>query len=162
MWRFVLLVIASALAFGAGVKVDEWRHGAAETKTVTRIVYVTAKQGDVNTQAAAKDAQVQTQIKYVTRTIIKEVPRVLPPETDARFPLSNGFVRLHDAAAQGRELPDVSQSPGGTDGQASAVAESAAAKTIVANYGECLADQQRLSAAQDWINAQAKAFDATK
>lgn len=160
MWKLLLLLGAAAFSFGAGWRIDEWRHGAAETKAVIRTVYVIKMQGDINTKIAAKDAEVQTQIRYVTRTIVKEIPSVLTPSVDLHFPLSNGFVRLHDAASLG--LPELSAATYGSDDQASTVAESEAASTIAQNYGKCRQDAERLSMLQDWIIDQSKAFNAKR
>ena len=68
-----------------------------------------------------------------------------------------GFVRLHDAAARGGDLSTASEGAGQSDDAPSGVALSAAAATIVANYGGCRADEQRLADLQRWLKAQGQA-----
>lgn len=75
----------------------------------------------------------------------REVPRYVPPSTDATYPLPVGFVRLHDAAATST-LPGA---PGDTDAQASTVTASAAAAVIADNYGTCNAIREQLNAILD-------------
>lgn len=158
MWRLSLVVALMATAFFAGWKVDGWRHAAADTKAAVRTVGITRQQGAVSTAAAARDAQVQTEIRYVTRTQIKEVPVYVTPEADARFPLPVGLVRLHDAAALGVDVADVPDPAGRPDDSASAVAASDLGGAIAGNYGECRADQARLIGLQGWVRDQAAAF----
>lgn len=160
MLRLLFLLALIGGGFGAGWTVQGWRHGAAETKAAVRTVYVTREQGAINTAAAAKDATAQAEIRYVTRTIVKEVPTYVSPATDARFPLPVGLVRVHDAAAIGIDPARLSDPAGLADDQASDVEASEAASAIAGNYGECRATATRLTELQDWVASQAMAFNA--
>ena len=75
----------------------------------------------------------------------------LRPAIDRGYPLSVGFVRLHDAAAIGRDLSAVPAPAGLADDATSPVKSSRLATVIVANYGECRADAERLTALQEWV-----------
>ncbi len=59
--------------------------------------------------------------------------------------LPSSFRVLHDAAATGSPLPEGGDS-GGVDG--AAVAPEIVARTVVANYGACRYDKERLAALQ--------------
>ncbi|THD80643.1 MAG: hypothetical protein E7812_07895 [Phenylobacterium sp.] len=119
-----------------------------------QVVQVTRAAGDVSTAAAARDAQAQTQIRYVTRTQIKETPTYVDAATDAAFGVPVGLVRVHDAAALGLDVSAVPDPAGRADGDASSVAASDLGRAIIANYGECRADQARLAELQDWLRKQ--------
>jgi hypothetical protein len=158
VWRLLLAGALLLAGFTAGWQVQAWRHGAAETKATAHTARVAVQQGAANTVAAAHDAQVQTDIRWRTRIQIKEVPVYVTAETDRRFPLPVGLVRLHDASALGLDLSAVPDPAGRADGEASAVAASDLGRVVAANYGECRADQARLTELQDWVDAQAKAL----
>lgn len=155
MWRLWLLVGVAGLSFAGGWTVRGWRCAAGETADAHRRVAVAEARGAASVAAAAADARAQTQVRTLTRTLIKEVPVHVGPETDARFGVPWGLVRLHDSAALGVELPTVPEASGWADGEVSPVAASDLGRTVVANYGECRADQARLSALQDWLRAAA-------
>ena len=127
---------------------------AAEKAAAAHVQAVQVQQASVTAQASQREDAAQVQIRTITRTILKEVPFALTPAVDRAFPLSVGFVRLHDAAALGVDpaiLPDPAGQP---DGAASPVAESSAAQVVVSNYGVCRSTAEQLTALQDWITAQ--------
>lgn len=94
-----MLVGASALAFAAGWRVDEWRHGAAEVKTITRTITVLQKQAQTSVAVATKVQAGQDRVRYVAQTITKEIHDAVPPDADPA--LGFGFVRMWDAASLG-------------------------------------------------------------
>lgn len=154
MWRIALLAGVAAIGFASGWRVDEWRHAASDLKAAVHTINKVQAQGQINTAAAAHDVQVQTQIRYVTRTQVKEVPIYVSAQTDRSYPLPIGLVRLHDAAALGLDVSAVPDSAGRADDAAAATKASEFGQAIAGNYGECRADQARLTALQDWITAQ--------
>lgn len=87
-------------------------------------------------------------IRGETKTIIKEVPIYVTPEDDANCVVPDGFVRLHDAAVQGRS---VASTPGATDAAPSDTQLSEVAITVVENYGVCRETAEQLTALQRWI-----------
>lgn len=90
------------------------------------------------------------EIKWRTKTITERVPEYVTPKDDAACPINRGFVRLHDAAAQG----SVPGSPAGTDGEPSGIALSTVAETVASNYGTAHLCAARLEAWQQWYLAQ--------
>jgi hypothetical protein len=151
----IALVVAAALAgFAGGWKVHDWRDGSAQMAAATTAIAAVQRQAAVGQRAAVQNQAAQDRVRTVTRLIIQKVPQYVPPPVDARFPLPWGFVRLHDAAAAGVDLPAATPGAGGPDDAASGVAASAAAAVIVANYGDCRADQARLAALQAWARGE--------
>jgi hypothetical protein len=84
----------------------------------------------------------------------KEIRDAIPASVDLAYRLPLGFVRVHDAAALGRDLSGVPRSAGQPDDAAARIATSDAAAVIAANYGDCRADAAQLDALQAWIRAQ--------
>lgn len=130
---------------------------AAEAAAAAHTHVVIVQQAQVSAQAAQHDAEAQTKIITVTRTIMKEVPVVLTPEVDRRYPLPIGFGRLHDAAALGVDLSGVPDAAGRPDDAPDSVTASQAASIIVDNYGACHVTTQRLIDLQAWVRDEAAA-----
>ena len=109
---------------------------------------------EVSRDAGAAEAKAQDRIRTVYRTLRAEIPAHVALETDRRFALPVGLVRLHDAAARGVELSRVPDPAGKPDGAASDVQPSDLAGAFVDNYGACRADGEQLAALQVWIRRQ--------
>lgn len=107
------------------------------------------------------DVETVTKIRTVTQTITKEIPVAITPATDRAFPLSVGFVRLHDAFARGVDLSQVPDPAGRPDDAASELASSAAVGLIGANYADCRVDRQHLADLQEWVRGVQRAFSTT-
>jgi hypothetical protein len=95
------------------------------------------------------------EIHVRTETIIQKVPVYVTPETDTRYPLPVGFVRLHDYAALGIDLSGIPASAGESDDKPSAVTASRAATAIAGNYGNCREAYTKLEGWQEWYRKQA-------
>jgi len=110
---------------------------------------------DAAATGAAEDAteHAQARIAWRTRTLVEEIPHAMPPASDRAWPLSVGFVRLHDAAALGIDLSGVAAPAGRPDASASRVAPSALAGILARNYGDCRADAAELAGWQAWYAA---------
>lgn len=99
------------LGFGSG-PLARWEADEARIKLAgARTQAVT----QANAQAAATlgqtDAKVITQIHYITRTLVKEVPTYVTAQADASCTIPVGFVRLYNDDVSGASEP--------TDGPAS-------------------------------------------
>ncbi|MFN3522241.1 MAG: hypothetical protein ACK4YQ_08320 [Phenylobacterium sp.] len=90
--------------------------------------------------------------RTIYRTLVREIPRHVPADAAARCDVPVGFVRLHDAAAQG--VPTVPDAAGRPDGAASGVDLPAVAETLIDNYETCNAVRDQLAALQGWVRAQ--------
>lgn len=147
--------ILVALLLAALAEIAWQRHRTADLSS--RLAHAQADTVAALFDASAARLDVKVITKYVdrvrvihdtTQTLQREIPSYVTPATDRAFPLSRGFVRLHDAAASGLSaLP----APGSTDATASDVAASTAASTIITNYGICHETAEQLSALQGWI-----------
>jgi hypothetical protein len=115
---------------------------------------VVVQRAQVSRAAGAAEAEAQDHIRIVYRTLREEIPAHVAAETDRRFALPVGLVRLHDAAARGLELSRVPDPAGEPDGAASGVQPSDLAGALVDNYGACRADAEQLAALQTWIRRQ--------
>lgn len=127
---------------------------AAEKAAAVHTQAVEVAQAQISAAASVHEQAAQTVIRTVTRTIIKDVPTYVTAQDDLRYPLSVGFVRVHDAAALGVDVSQIPGPAGRSDDQVSPVKPSDAAAVIAGNYGEARADAERLTALQDWVTAQ--------
>lgn len=108
----------------------------------------------------------QAEIRTVTRTLLKEVPRYVsatipcsapdaPPDRRVAADVSVGFGLLHDAAARGTGLPAAA----GVDLDAArGTGMPAAAATIVGNYGLCRSWRAEAVSWRDWYARQSAAW----
>ena len=157
--------LSLAVGFGGGWKARDLIADAADAeraKAELRAAKVTAKRVAVADRITAdvgrKAEDRQVEIRTVTQTLIREVPIYVTAETDRRYLVPVGLVRLHDAAALG--LPSALPDPTGrADDAPSAVAASTFGSTVADNYGTCRADQARLGDLQEWVRQQAAAWE---
>lgn len=121
----------------------DWQAAIAEAKQDT--VRVELKAEKAVTPYVARRAELRPIYEYIEQ----EAPAYVTPETDARYPLPWGFVRLHDAAAEGRLPPP----PSLDDAEVSPVVLSDASRVIAGNYGVCNTAINQLTALQTWVSA---------
>lgn len=157
-WLALVLLAAALIGFG-------WIKGAGHVQAQ----WDAAVQQQTLQAAAVRERQAQATVKVVTEyvdrvrivrekgdTIIKEVPVYVPVQADAACSINRGFVRLHDAAAQGV----VPEPAGNSDAAPAGVALSAVAGTVAENYTACRENAEQLTALQEWILDVKKAADA--
>ncbi len=161
-WPYRLLIVAVLAAALVGVG---WVKGASHVQAEWDAEVVKQSLTAARVEKAQAQATVQVVTEYVDRvkivrqageTIIKEVPVYVPAQADAACVLSRGFVRLHDAAAQGI----VPEPAGNSDASPAGVALSAVAGTVAENYTACRANAEQLSALQSWILEMKESADA--
>ena len=128
-----------------------------------------AKVAEAKLEMAQKEtasAEVTTKVvtKYVTKiqivkekgdVIIKEVPKYITKESDAKCPIPNAFVVLHDSASK-NEVPDTARL---ADEGTSATKLSTVTETVVGNYSICHQNAEQLKALQDWVREQQKVYN---
>lgn len=151
--RQVLLAIALFAALATYLFVTRQRVHAAEQAAVAAQVQARNLAGQL--RAAQSTERIVT--RYVDRvqrvrergaTLVQKVPVYVPAQADTACTVPRGFVRLHDAAAQGAPVPDTAAA---ADAQPSGLALSAATGVVVDNYTTCRATAEQLSALQDWV-----------
>ena len=161
-WPYRLLIVAVLAAALVGVG---WVKGASHVQAEWDAEVVKQSLTDARVEKAQAQAAVQVVTEYVDRvkivrqageTIIKEVPVYVPAQADAACVVPRGFVRLHDAAAQGV----VPEPTGNSDAAPAGVALSAVAGTVAENYTACRANAEQLSALQSWILQMKESADA--
>lgn len=124
----------------------EWNaQKAAAAREAARI----DNKRDTVTAELAKTAQAQAaKRRTITQTHIVEVNKYVPAVAES-CPLSPGFRVYHDAAAAGVSLPGPA-----AVADAAAVTPNEVARTVAANYGQCLDTADQLKALQEWVKAQ--------
>jgi hypothetical protein len=148
-----ILLIGSVYLYGGYGTEMKWRAEAAKLKA------------DMDRKIALSEKNSkQIVTKYVTKTkvikekgdvIIKEVPKFITKDADAKCVVPKSFVLLHDSAAK-NEVPDSSQ---GIDGTASGTKLSAIGETITINYNNYHQLSERLKALQDWVSSQERIYN---
>ncbi|UII65660.1 hypothetical protein [Xanthomonas translucens] len=149
----VILVLLAAISGGA-----IWQEQRVSTAQKERDA---AQDALSSAQSVAVSEKVTTKVvtQYVDRvqvvrevgaTITREVPVYVTEKADAACPVPVGFVRLHDAAAEGRVPDPTAEDP---DAPAEGVALSAVADTVSGNYTACHENAEQLIALQTWVNA---------
>ena len=81
-------------------------------------------------------------------TITREIPIHVTAKADAACPVPAGFVRVHDAAAQGVSLDPAAGDP---DAPVPGLALSGVADAVARNYTTCHETAAQLTALQDWV-----------
>jgi len=160
MRRTLLAALAVLLALGSTASAGAWlteRYRAAQR----RAAHAEELVASLRAQLGSTDTGVVEVIRYVDRvktihvkgeTIIKEIPRHVTVEADAACTVPVGFVRLHDAAATGANLPD--PDPGGADAATAGIPLSGVAATVADNYTTGHLNAAQLTALQDLLRAQ--------
>lgn len=157
VWACVGLLAWGAAGWGvAGVqswRIDRLKAAPvkAENRALRGVRRVERAQAEAGSavEAATERVRVEYRDRYVTQ--ILEIPDHVTPETDRRYPLSVGFVRVLDAAAAGADLSATPGPAGLADDAASDVAPSHAAGVIVGNYAGCTDDRAKLLGLQAWV-----------
>lgn len=159
-WKGYVLVLGLGLCLGSGstwwLRDQMAAHAQlaaarAETKQVKGVL-VQERKADAASQALGQAAaERQVEIQYVTRTQIKEVPTYVTVQTDARFPVPVGLVRVHDAGALGVGVSEIPAPAGKSDGDPSDITASQFGAAVTDNYGACRQSRQQLIDLQTWI-----------
>jgi hypothetical protein len=168
IWKPLAIAGCAGLVIGSGgawwlrdqmaanAKLDSARK---DTKAAVQVIKRTDQAARVTESVGARVEKRAVEIRYITRTLIKEVPVYVTAEADRLYPVPVGAVRLHDLAAQGSApaIPDGSGEPVDTP---SGVAMSAFVATVVDNYGVCREVRGQVIGWQEWYAEQAKAWNA--
>ena len=158
-WGFIartvgtILMIGSVYLYGGYGTEMKWRAEAEKLKA------------DMDRKVALSEkSSKQIITKYVTKTkvikekgdvIIKEVPKFITKDADAKCIIPKSFVMLHDSAAK-NEVPDSSK---GIDETASGVKLSTVGETVTINYNNYHQLSEQLKALQDWVTSQEKIYN---
>jgi hypothetical protein len=153
--RFIgMLFIASGIFVTGGLWTQ--REYLAEVEKFKQEVARIEKES----QAATEKIVTQYKEKLVVvkekgDVIIQKVPEYITKESDAKCDVPNGFVVLHDSASK-NEIPNTTSS---SNGEASGVALSTVATTVVGNYTTCHEVREQLKSLQDWVKNQEQIYN---
>jgi len=150
-----LLCLADARGHARGVSAERIRWETRLAADQARAAKVAEAQAATGAAVGASVAVRQAEIRILRQTLIREVPRYVTLEADARCTVPAGLVRLHDAAAAG--VPVAADPAGPPADAASGVALSAVAETVADNYGACHANAEALKGWQSWWRAVSEA-----
>lgn len=154
------LVLAVGVQRGQLAKAhDDLKVAEATMKAQAKVAARVKTAGAITTDVGAKAETRSVEIRWRTRTTIKEVPVYVTAETDRRFAVPVGLVRLHDAAAAGVDPATLPDPAGRPDDAPSGVAASTFGATVVDNYGTCREQLEKFAQLQSWIEQQRAAWD---
>lgn len=143
-WSAIAAAIVFAAWFGRSftalqyeAQISEQNRQVAELQTENQ-----RKTVQVVTKYVYRTQEVEAQ----TRTVIKEIPVYVTKDDDSRCVVPVGFVRIHDAAANG-DAPSARDSNAAPSG----VELSTVAATVADNYGICQQNAEQLKALQEWV-----------
>jgi len=149
----VVLIIFGFYMEGGISNQEKWEAKVAEVKLEM------AKK-----DAASAEASTKVVTKYITKVevvkekgdaIIKEIPKYISQDADAKCPVPNGFVVLHDSASR-NEVPDSTRS---IDAGTSEVKLSDVATTVTENYTTYYKVAEQLKSLQEWIKLQQSIYN---
>lgn len=153
-WKLIgiLAIVASAFVGGCqhGAKSVTAKWDAERAETEIQFQQLVAKQAQATTQVVTQYVDRVRVVKQRGADIVKEVKVYVPAQADAACTVPRGFVRLHDAAAEG-VIPDT---PGLADASPSGIALSTTTATVVDNYGRYHEVAEQLKALQQWVREQ--------
>lgn len=152
-WVYVALALGAAGTAGWKVRdYDYQKHLKADAEAAQRASdqarEVEATNDQTSQDIGVKVEEAQTEIRYVTRTLIKEVPTYVTLEADTRCPVPLGAVRMLDAAARGDS--EVALAPTESPDQASGIGLSGVVSSVVNNYGYTHELEAQVIGWQDW------------
>lgn len=159
MYRTPIQVAAIiALVFGVymegGVSNQEkWEARVAEAKL--EMAKKDAESAEATTKVVTKYIDRVTVVKENGNAILKEVPKFVSQDADAKCVVPNGFVLLHDSASR-NEVPDSTR---GVDEGASKVKLSGVATTVTENYTTYHQVSEQLKSLQEWIRTQQSIYN---
>lgn len=148
----VVAVVFALLAIGYRLGVDS-EHSKAVQLDNDRLSKAFEQGQELGTVRDRIVTEYVDRVQIVERrgaTLIKEVPVYVSAKADAACTVNAGFVRLHDAAATGADVPAAGPARG-ADEKPSGIALSAVAETVVGNYTDCRANAEQLSKLQEYV-----------
>lgn len=109
----------------------------------------------ITSEISANFARATADIRRDFRSVQKDIPTYVTPETSARYPWPVGAVRLHDAAVARAAVSEFPDPAGRADGDPSDVGAADGISVVLSNYKQCELDRERLRRLQQWNREQA-------
>ncbi len=153
--NLLVTLLAITMSVFVGWKVRDYdfqKHLKADAEAAQRASEaareVEGHNEEIGNDVGQQVEEAKTQIQYVTRTLIKEVPTHVTVESDNRCVVPLGAVRVLDAAATGN--PTISYGPGESADQASGVELSGVVSSVTDNYGYTRELEAQVIGWQEW------------
>ena len=168
-WKLIGYAVIALTLMGIGAKLmSVWDAGsiakykatlAAQTAAVKQVTAVTTL---LTKDDQAKEVLAQGALASQTKTITKEITRYVPrPGPSVSVPcISNGMLRVHDAAVLGVDPSTILPPAASPDDACSTVAASDFMADVAANYGIARANAEQLNALEDDIKSRSSAVAA--
>lgn len=158
----IAAVVAGSAGFGLAWKLQDGNIASqqvawdkAEAKAVADALKKERAGRAVTDKVEAKVVAERVRIQTVVQTHIREVPKYVTVQADARCVLPVGFVRLHDAAALGVPVEAVPDPAGRADDAPADVKCSDVAEVVAVNYGAYQTVRAQVVGWQDWARTEA-------
>jgi hypothetical protein len=132
---------------------EKWEARVAEAKL--EMAKKDAESADATVKVVTKYIDRVTVVKENGNAILKEVPKFVSKDADAKCVVPNSFVVLHDSASR-NEVPDSTR---GVDEGASKVKLSGIAETVTTNYTTYHQVSEQLKALQEWVKQQQSIYN---
>ena len=167
--KLIGLLVIAAVIFGCGMRLMSQLDAGSIAKYKATIAAQTAvvKQVTAVTSLITKDDQTkelmaQNVMAAQTKTITKEITRYVPrPGPSVSVPcVSNGMLRVHDAAVLGVDPSTILPPAASPDDACSTVAASDFMADVAANYGIARANAEQLNALEADIKSRSAAVAA--
>jgi hypothetical protein len=155
-WAYALAFCVSLGAAGAGGwklrDADYQKHLRADAEAAQRASEaareVEGKNETTSQEVGTKVEEAKETIRYVTQTLVKEIPVYVTEQADDRCVVPLGAARVLDAAATGN--PTISYGPGESADQASGHELSGVVASVVQNYGYTRELEATVIGWQEW------------
>lgn len=149
-----VIILAFGLFMEGGISNQEkWEARVAEVKL--EMAKKDAESAEATTKIVTKYVTVDRIVKEKGDAIVKEIPKFISKDADAKCVVPNGFVLLHDSASK-NEVPDSTRS---VDEGASKVKLSGIAETVTTNYTTFYQVSEQLKALQEWVKEQQSIYN---
>jgi hypothetical protein len=148
------VLLALGIYFEGGMTTQkDWEAKVAEAKL--EMAEKETASAEVTVKVVTKYIEKVKVVKEKGDVIIKEVPKYITKESDAKCPIPNAFVVLHDSASR-NEVPDAARL---ADEGTSGTKLSTVTETVVGNYSICHQNAEQLKALQQWLREQQKIYN---
>ena len=153
--QFIGMVFIAAGIFTTGGLWTQKEYLAEVEKFKQEVARIEKESAEATEKVVIKYKEKIVVVKEKGDVIIQKVPEYITKESDAMCVVPNGFVVLHDSASK-NEIPNTSSS---SNGEASGVALSTVATTVVGNYTTCHEVREQLTSLQEWVKNQKSIYN---
>ena len=161
-----IAVIAAAAFGGYKYSNTKWEAKYSELE----VVAAKLREENAKLETESQKITIKEVVKYVDKiryikqkaeVITKEIPVYVTKEADANCTITDGFVMLHNKAANSREtkVSDATFNPNATT---SGTKLSTVAETVTVNYSKYHELSQQLISLQNWVKEQEKLWNNNK